>query len=449
MTVTLGSKTLNLLGLREISEVKAVKTDRWENGGYKRRYSPIGLLRKWRLECIEKNVAWNESAIKYLQEQAAQATKLDFTADLGVLYNVNTQVQVLGCRQRFNPLGEANIRRFTVTLMEAQPFTISPDRSCVLYLPLDEGSGTTAYDRSGQGNNGTIYGATWVDGKYGKALNFDGDDYTTVSNNANLQITGDLTVAIWFYPRAYGGILVEKHWNYEFMIRVYTNGGIRYAHGDGVVPNVIIDLLPANSVSLNSWHHLVVVRNGTARTVQAFLDGVAGDIYIYTKDPVSSTRNIFIGSESGGSNFFNGIIDEICIYNRALSADEIRQLYLSGAVRVGAETLMPTDVGESFELAGGEWDAYQNESYIRKLAVLGQKRTWRITFIEKNVPWSYSAAKYLQYKAWKGEPVYFKARLGSRYETEEVEAYITGLELNLPSIADKNIRHITVTLREA
>jgi len=77
------------------------------------------------------------------------------------------------------------------------------------------------------------------------------------------------------------------------------------------------------------------------------------------------------------------------------------------------------------------------------------KRSWQITCIEKNVPWSYSAAKYLQYKAWKGEPVYFKARLNSRCETEEVEAYITGLELNIPSIADKNIRHITVTLKEA
>jgi len=196
MTATLGSKTLNLLSLNEISDVKAVKTDRWKNG-YKRHYATIGLLRKWRLECIEKNAAWDESAIKYLEEQAAQATKLDFTADLGDLYNVNTQVQVLGCRQRFNPLGEANIRRFTVTLMEAQPFTINPDQSCILYLPLDEGAGGTAYDKSGYDNNGTIYGATWMDGKYGKALSFDGvDDYVEVADSASLDITR-ITVCLW------------------------------------------------------------------------------------------------------------------------------------------------------------------------------------------------------------------------------------------------------------
>ena len=124
-------------------------------------------------------------------------------------------------------------------------------------------------------------------------------------------------------------------------------------------------------------------------------------------------------------------------------------MYLSGAVRVGREMLTPVDVGEDYELISSEWDAYENESYIRKLAVLGQKRAWRITCIEKNVPWGYSAYKYLQYKAWKGEPVYFKARLNSRYETEEVEAYITGLELNIPNIADKNIRRFSVILKEA
>ena len=411
MTVTLGSKTLNLLGLREISEVKAVKTDRWENGGYKRRYSPIGLLRKWRLECIEKNVAWNESAIKYLEEQAAQATKLDFI------------------------------------------FPGKLNETCVLHLPFDEGGGSIAYDKSGNNNNGTIYGATWTDGKFGKALNFGGVEgvYVEVADDPSLALS-ELTLCAWVKTNGevtHDNKIIQKYpeaspWNgYGLYISWWWSpgtAGIWVGDLDGGW------LHGTTRVDDGEWHFVVGTFDGTIARI--YVDGVLDAAEERTPN-LASTVNLYVGSNTNGEQVFEGIIDEVRVYNRALSADEIWQLYLSGGVRVGAKTLMPTDVGESFELVGCEWDAFENESYVRKLAVLGDKRSWQITCIEKNVPWNYSATKYLQCKAWKGEPVYFKARLNSRYETEEVEAYITGLELNIPNIADKNIRHITVILKEA
>jgi len=196
MTVTLGSKTLNLLGLSEISEVEAVKTDEWENGGYKRRYSVIGLLRKWQLECIEKNVAWNESAIKYLQEQAAQATKLDFFCDL---------------------------------------YPGGLDELCVLHLPFYEGSGNIVHDVSGYGNNGTIYGASWVDTrdpKLGYALSFDGvDDYVNCGNDLSLfpsdAITFEVYVKVNDISRGYSGFLCrQSRSNGLQLIKLSGSGGV-------------------------------------------------------------------------------------------------------------------------------------------------------------------------------------------------------------------------------
>ncbi len=72
------------------------------------------------------------------------------------------------------------------------------DTGLVGYWKFDEGSGTTATDSSGNGNTGTIYGATWVDGKSGKALSFDGNDDYVVSTTVNFSTgSADRTISFW------------------------------------------------------------------------------------------------------------------------------------------------------------------------------------------------------------------------------------------------------------
>ena len=68
----------------------------------------------------------------------------------------------------------------------------------VAYWTLDEGSGNSVYDTSGNDNNGTINGATWGDGKYGKALQFNGqDNYVEVPSSDSLEIDENVTIAAW------------------------------------------------------------------------------------------------------------------------------------------------------------------------------------------------------------------------------------------------------------
>jgi hypothetical protein len=78
---------------------------------------------------------------------------------------------------------------------------LKAEEGLVGYWSFDEGEGTIAHDYSGNSNDGTIYGATWVDGKVGKALSFDGvDDYVRVNDSSNFDITDAITIEAWIKP---------------------------------------------------------------------------------------------------------------------------------------------------------------------------------------------------------------------------------------------------------
>ncbi|RLI28152.1 hypothetical protein DRO58_02750, partial [Candidatus Bathyarchaeota archaeon] len=346
--------------------------------------------------------------------------------------------------------GDVNYRSFLVKLTEAVPFPSSGvDQSCLLYLPMDEGSGETVYDKSSYRNEGTVYGATWVDGKYGKALYFDGvDDYVEVDNADILNVVEALTVEIWAKTLSLDNTwrcLASKHYCYWsikqtssnlFRFQVYTVNG---------ADSIYFEPKP------DTWYHLVMVYHKDAG-LEAFVNGNSvGKDATYLGDlklTYGETAPLRIGQDPAvASQFFKGIIDDVRVYNRALTEDEVHQLYLSGAARIAAKSLIPTHIEAEFEIAGSRQPAFES-GYVEKLMSVGLKRIWRLECIEKGVPWDYSAARYLQYKAWKGKPVEFKARMNDRYETEEVEAYITGITVDLIDI-DSNIRKFTVELREA
>ncbi|MEM1552889.1 MAG: hypothetical protein QXH03_09530, partial [Candidatus Bathyarchaeia archaeon] len=90
-----------------------------ENETLTRKKFVYGQKRVWRLDCLEKGVAWAESAAKYLMEQAAQGNVLAFSADFGDRYSVsNVNVVVEKVSVSMEQVGTQNVRRFTVTLKE-------------------------------------------------------------------------------------------------------------------------------------------------------------------------------------------------------------------------------------------------------------------------------------------------------------------------------------------
>jgi hypothetical protein len=197
---------------------------------------------------------------------------------------------------------------------------------------FDEGSGIVAADSSGNVNSGTINGATWTTGKIGSALNFDGvNDYVDCGRGASLNITDAITISAWVKLAAdnptwtriiqkgsannHYGYVVGIHTNKVEFQRDFNNADFTKSKSYSVVPNV--------------WYHLAGVYNG--RTAVLYVNGIeATDAWKGTQFN-SESDILYIGRRSRDcANYFNGIIDEVKIYSRALSAAEIKADYEAG-----------------------------------------------------------------------------------------------------------------------
>lgn len=204
------------------------------------------------------------------------------------------------------------------------------------YWPMDDGGGAVAGDMSGNGNNGTITGGTWTNGKRGGALSFDGSSSKVIiPNSSSLNISGSaITVSVWFKTSSLSGkkILLNKgsygyHWNYGIG---FNDSNLMFRHNNGDIISTAV------SVSLNTWHNFTAVYSGG--NDYYYFDGVLVD----TKSDggwaeQTGNKQLTIGAAytfgtDGYSKLFNGQLDDVRIYNRALTATEISKLYSSGQV---------------------------------------------------------------------------------------------------------------------
>jgi hypothetical protein len=209
---------------------------------------------------------------------------------------------------------------------------------------LDEGSGTTAHDSSGNGNDGTlINGPTWVDGKLGKALSFDGiDDYVEIPDSPELKLdeSKGLTIMLWLYRTSYpqyDNVLVSKQsasgW-VEYQLDLVDTGDLEFrTYSDD---NVVI-----GSVSVpdaNEWYHVAYVMNGTQWDF--YVNGTLENSGTTPYDLYVSDNNVTIGKDFGFfTAAFNGTIDDVEIYSRALSAGEIWAEYARSPIAIQTQTV--------------------------------------------------------------------------------------------------------------
>jgi hypothetical protein len=199
------------------------------------------------------------------------------------------------------------------------------------HYALNEGTGTIATDASGNGNNGTINGATWATGKSGGGLSFDGNDYVIKTNpSAGLKPSLEVATAAWIKTSATdtGGAEIVSMGD-SYALRVETNGNIRLFYYNGSSWNSI--KTTGVNVLDGAWHHIVGQKTSTA--LQIYVDGISKASTPNT-GTIAYTRgtDLFIGRHGDGvDNYnFNGIIDDIRIYNRALSNQEVQNLYTNG-----------------------------------------------------------------------------------------------------------------------
>lgn len=205
-------------------------------------------------------------------------------------------------------------------------------RKPVLYLPFDE---TTA-DYSGNENDGTVSGATYVTGKNGKALSFDGiDDYVDCGDDSSLDFNIDnFTIAFWLNTALDSG-----KWVIGKMKDDLTVGyGVYLSSGQTVEINLrdgVNDFSLESTVHINDeeWH-LVVITRIYSGVVKIYIDGILDISDDELGVSLSNIGHFYIG-KVGNSGFFSGIFDDVHLYNKDLSAEEVLALYDEGASRYG------------------------------------------------------------------------------------------------------------------
>ncbi|MCD6505321.1 LamG domain-containing protein [Candidatus Poribacteria bacterium] len=214
------------------------------------------------------------------------------------------------------------------------------EEGLVGYWPFDEGRGKTVKDASGNGNDGKFVGKVeWVDGVYGSALKFDGETgYVAVPDDKSLDLTEALTVMFWFKPSEplTGRRVMSKNNSYFIM----------FDFGDPDTIELLVkprnDFVESKTKEwkIGKWYHFAGIYNkGILRVyINGELEGERKDV-----PPIApSDLELWIGADDFGrpTDFFPGAIDEVRIYNRALSAGEIKEA-MKGPAPVRAKGKLP------------------------------------------------------------------------------------------------------------
>ena len=210
----------------------------------------------------------------------------------------------------------------------------APLLGLVGYWSLDANdiNGTTVYDKSGKGNNGTtIASPTGVSGKVKQALDFDGSTQyiTTIGDDIFDFGIGNFTASAWIKLDDVAGAEAVMG-KYNANIAGQRGWIIRVDSGvfSGFIDLPGANIIGATTMSAGAWHHITMVRNGNNGYVylNGTQDGTASGL-----SALNATSNIVleIGAQGKGVGPFGGSIDEVRIYNRALSAAEVANLYES------------------------------------------------------------------------------------------------------------------------
>ena len=202
---------------------------------------------------------------------------------------------------------------------------------------FNEGGGSIVYDLSGHGNHGTLGGGTagycpaWTTGKFGSALNFD-DDFISIPHDASFDVD-TVTVIAWFKATASGAWMkIVCHPYYDDQ---WSDPCVVYALSIDKQNEIISEISTEISnykaygpvLSINTWYFAALTWDG--EVVKTYVNGIhEGSTYPSGSLNHRSTKvHIAKAYDAANTELFNGVIDSVMIYNRALSAKEIWQLY--------------------------------------------------------------------------------------------------------------------------
>ncbi len=217
-------------------------------------------------------------------------------------------------------IGSANVTNVSVSCAAA---TGPP--GLVAAFGFDEGSGSSVADASGNGNTGTVSGATWVtSGKFGGALQFNGSSArVNVPNAASLQLTTGMTLEAWVDPstvsNVWRDVIYKGNDNYYLEA---TSSNASKPDGGLIAGGTYGDAYGTAALPANTWSYLAETYDGS--NLRLYVNGSLVATTAHTGSITTSTNQLQIGGDSIYGQYFAGMIDEVRIYNTALTATQIQ-----------------------------------------------------------------------------------------------------------------------------
>lgn len=287
---------------------------------------------------------------------------------------------------------------------------------------FNENTGITANDNSANGNTATLSDETmW---SQTGCVNFESaQTYLTCQADASLNLTGSLTFSAWINPHSYGesnfGRIIDKgngsaNRGFSLMLNG-SNGDLGYMNYGGTYVSS-----NDNVIDLDTWTHVCVTYNQQDQTVTFYVNGQAAGSSAYTQSPADSSSDpLYIGLRGyDKQRNFDGSMDNVCLYNRSLNADEVQQLYATANGDDGLTALWRLDdfAGSLAQDASGndhtatlfgnpEWGLSWKESQGECLYFCGKTQAMQIntgtltaeggTIVLKAKPFSTSGIRFL------------------------------------------------------
>ncbi|MFD1933365.1 MULTISPECIES: LamG-like jellyroll fold domain-containing protein [Nonomuraea] len=217
---------------------------------------------------------------------------------------------------------------------------------------LNEASGASVPDSSGNGNSGTMSGASWVPGKYGRGLSFSGlsESWVTVGASDSLKLSQGMTLSAWVNPTdlsSYRTVAMKDH-TAGSAYGLYASNGEKpsaWMLSGGASEHHIVN--GGSTLPLNSWSHLAVTYDGAISRL--YVNGLEAGQLTMSGNLADDGGDLHIGGNTRWGEFFNGIIDEVRIYDRAQTSDEIQA---DMNIPVSTPTQASTSLNTAATLAG-------------------------------------------------------------------------------------------------
>jgi len=307
---------------------------------------------------------WDETGSKYLAPICSFCKTAIPTGDAGYNWYVSNDLTAGKYRIRASVVSTlANDISATAVDFSDAPFsivagtTVTPPAGLIAHWKFDEGSGTTASDSSGNGNNGTLTnGPLWITGKSGRAIQFDKiDDVVKIDAPTAFDNLPQLTISAWINPKSAGeggfGRIIEKAdgvtnpttrgWN------LYVTSSNQIAFAANFASANLDRRSSANTLTLNQWQYVTLTWDGSSSVsgVHFYVNG--NEVTYATNTSGSGTRvlddteDLRIGNNESGARTFDGAIDEVKVYNRALTPEEVRQVATAQTARSVNTSLTP------------------------------------------------------------------------------------------------------------